>query len=240
MSTQKHIQNCPKCKGSGYLVLPSKMGTGGIKCTACDGTGILQKKDKEKEYKDTLCQKCNGTGIFKGKKCSTCNGRGRMLDEENAKQTKKQSLKQKVNDLKCPKCNGTGWKVKPVNGKDGVKCQRCGGTGNNPNNQNKIEVKSKDVENEGSNFNKIVIAVRRFIAMQLNKQNFNDIENAIGKLDIDENGCYRVITKLNDSSQEHRINLQYGDWIVIDDRSNTFQVFRDWYFKKVFQVENYS
>ncbi len=73
----------------------------------------------EKDIKinvDSICPKCSGKGGFDVKTCSTCGGRGRVLEQQQTIFGYMQTQKT------CPECGGSGKSY-------GTKCTECRGTG---------------------------------------------------------------------------------------------------------------
>lgn len=73
----------------------------------------------EKEFRiniNDLCDSCNGAGGHDEKTCSTCNGRGRVLQEQRTMFGLFQT------ESVCPECDGRGITFKS-------KCMKCGGRG---------------------------------------------------------------------------------------------------------------
>ena len=63
------------------------------------------------------CDKCNGVGGFKEKKCSTCGGRGRVITEQNSLFGRIQT------EITCHVCGGSGKTYEET-------CNECNGRGN--------------------------------------------------------------------------------------------------------------
>lgn len=103
---------CPRCNGIGRITPCPNNCVNGIKqenpCTKCAGTKRVTNDASETPCGETAppsqkCNKCKGTGIYKGSACSAC----------------------KV----CPRCGGTGVFQEPCTA---CKCPVCGGTGDGP------------------------------------------------------------------------------------------------------------
>lgn len=96
-------------------------GTGGIICSACEGTGIIESStviDGEAIVSEIECSNCHGKGYLKQvHECTACNGEGTRrvtigIDE---------NLQPKYGYVECTACNGIGH-IQDV-------CEVCEGTG---------------------------------------------------------------------------------------------------------------
>lgn len=106
--------NCDDCDGEGTVCCSECNGDGEVSCPDCYGSG---------NYIDTTCNKCGGSGYYRGdKECRACGGTGRYVVECKRCDGK--------GTIECDNCDGDGYvDCDTCEGDGGWNCKSCHGSG---------------------------------------------------------------------------------------------------------------